>query len=210
MRNEGGGQAVGRLEPPVPWVVEGSPEFRLNAGEKQVFKLSFKPQKGRSFSETFIVGDYGTGNQRPTSLHLLGTGIGQDVPEPQFAGINGVPPAPLESTDAIAQAARKIPAGEPVKTPSRPAATPQTSGSTADAASGRNPAPGRRPARQRMSEARPAPGFEPPPVVLNEAGVKALQAHWSRPDESGNHLVDPGRYRQVPGRIALPLAGSGR
>jgi hypothetical protein len=71
LENRGGGEAIGRLSLPPPWVVEGSADYRLGRGQRQTFHILFGPKSGRSFSETMgVVAESGA----PT--HLLGTGLG--------------------------------------------------------------------------------------------------------------------------------------
>jgi hypothetical protein len=72
LQNEGGGEAVGKLFLPPPWMVDGAPDYRLRRGERQSFHILFVPGVGRSFSETIpLVTDAGA------PVHLLGTGLGQ-------------------------------------------------------------------------------------------------------------------------------------
>ncbi len=72
LQNSGGGEAIGRLDLPRPWVVEGSADYRLARGQQQTFHVLFAPQTGRSFSETLPLPSLAG---PPT--HLLGTGLGR-------------------------------------------------------------------------------------------------------------------------------------
>ena len=47
--NRGGGLAEGRAEVEVPWKIEGPAKYRLGAGVRAVFKITFAPEKGGAF-----------------------------------------------------------------------------------------------------------------------------------------------------------------
>ncbi len=179
LRNDGGGTAVGRLEPPEPWTVNGNAEFRLAAGEKQAFQLIFRPTRGRSFSEAIRVGDYANGSQRPANLHLLGTGLGMDLPdERQYAGINGAPPLPLDPAATVVSGILRSGglAGEPVEAPARPGlAANGTGGTGKPAIPGERADAGRTSGNGAGNGTTAGPGFEAPLMGANEVGVKVVQ-----------------------------------
>jgi hypothetical protein len=83
LENRGGGEAIGRLNLPSPWIVDGPADYRLGRGERQSFHVLFGPKSGRSFSETIFVA---AGSGAPA--HLLGTGLGAPG-EPDASGSNG-------------------------------------------------------------------------------------------------------------------------
>jgi hypothetical protein len=86
LQNAGGSVAEGHLFVPPPWSVEGSPNYRLAHGESQAFQITFKPEDGRSYSETMhIAGGDAAG------AHLTGAGIPS--------------PAQLAAAEAAARAA---------------------------------------------------------------------------------------------------------
>ena len=87
LQNAGGGEAVGHLNVPPPWIVAGSSEYRLTRGQTQSFHILFYPRFGRSYSETLpLITDAGT------QTHLLGVGLG--------------PPAELDLSTAASVAVR--------------------------------------------------------------------------------------------------------
>ena len=227
VRNDGGGLAVGRLDLPEPWVVEGDATYRLPAGQKQTFRVVFQPVNGRSFSETVRVGDFNGGNQHFASLHLIGTGLGGPV-EKQFAGINGVAPAPFEDigssvpSSARAVTAARYPAGTPVTaaagsakgTAASVTGTAGRAGSAADGGAAGVDSAGRASAGPAGGDAGSASGgtsaggsFEAPVIVLNEASVKKVEIlgygrtymniSWQEPKPR------PARYRVELRRLTL-------
>ena len=70
LENRGGSEAVGRVEPPSPFVVDGPAEYHLAKGAQQTFRLIFQPQDGQVFS-TAMHFRYETGG----GVHLVGTGL---------------------------------------------------------------------------------------------------------------------------------------
>ncbi len=75
LTNQGGGETAGRLDPPVPWVVEGPADYRLPRGASQTFALVFKPQAGRVYTDTMHFRHEAGGGVR-----LVGTGLGGPAP----------------------------------------------------------------------------------------------------------------------------------
>ncbi len=148
------------------------------------------------------MGDSGIGPQRSVGLRLMGTGLG--APERRFAGIDGVPPAPTEpaagNPDPRKNAAGVAGATPPVKSAGGRAET------TASIPPGGGPGSTTEPETTRAGGAGTASGtgFEPPPVVLNEAGVDALLARghgrtqleiaWKEPQPKPNKYRVELRY----------------
>lgn len=82
VENRGGGVAVGILEPPAPWVVEGAAGYRLGRDERQGFTLVFRPGAARAYTGRLVVGRGGSGG----SAQLLGAGLRPDGSRPPPAG----------------------------------------------------------------------------------------------------------------------------
>ncbi len=70
LTNQGGGEAVGRLDPPAPWVVDGSASYRLSRGASQTFALVFQPTGERAYTDALHF-RYETGG----GVRLVGTGL---------------------------------------------------------------------------------------------------------------------------------------
>jgi hypothetical protein len=128
LQNAGGSVAEGHLFVPPPWSVEGSPSYRLAHGESQVFQITFKPEDGRSYSETM----HFAGNDA-AGVHLIGAGIAS--------------PAQLAAAEAAARAAAARPAVPPAPSAIGPAPARASVASviaaSASVARGSNPNPAR-------------------------------------------------------------------
>ena len=75
LENRGGGVATGVVDPPAPWIVDGSAEYRLSHGETQSFQIVFQPSYGRAYVESaHFRAEEGRG------VRLIGTGIGPAEP----------------------------------------------------------------------------------------------------------------------------------
>ena len=126
LTNQGGGEAVGRVEPPAPWVVEGPAEFHLPRGVSQTFALVFKPQAGRAYADSMHF-RHETGG----GVRLVGTGLGgpaQNLAEARpRVGAPGSSPAVAVSENAGPQALAPLPEAS-----SRPG-SPGVGGTTAAA-----------------------------------------------------------------------------
>ena len=71
LENRGGGTAIGRIEPPPPWAVDGSAEYHLGHGETQSFQVVFQPPYGQSYVESAHVHA-----ENGQDVRLIGSGIG--------------------------------------------------------------------------------------------------------------------------------------
>jgi hypothetical protein len=137
LQNAGGGVAEGHLFVPNPWSVSGSPNYRLAHGESQVFQIVFKPEDGRSFSETLHIagGD-------PAGAHLIGAGVATPAqlaaalatPAPVVAALS--PPKAVVPVLAAAASPAPVHPGKP--SPS-PASNPLFADNSAAAASSNEP-----------------------------------------------------------------------
>lgn len=71
LENRGGSEARGRVDPPSPWVVEGSPDYRLPRGASQTFQLVFRPRDEQTFTDELHF-QY---EARNGGVRLVGTGL---------------------------------------------------------------------------------------------------------------------------------------
>jgi hypothetical protein len=126
LQNQGGGEAVGRLELPAPWTVDGAADYRLTRGQQQSFHILFGPKSGRSFSETVpLQTDTGA------PVHLLGTGLGRPG-EPAAVAVAAVSPlSPPSAQPAPAPSPAAPPAVALAPSTPSPAAPPRLAGPNA-------------------------------------------------------------------------------
>lgn len=169
IENTGGSPAVGELMPPSPWVVDGSPGYRLGKGEKQTFQLVFTPGSGRVFEDEVVLG-----NMASQRVRLVGSGIGKEIVLKAVAtDANGNPITPSAVSASSSRNGSQDAAvakqsdgsinsghvGRPEAGPDSPAPTPYAGGGmaavSAPYAASRDPA------------------------ILNEAGVDHLESRWS-------------------------------
>ena len=71
LENRGGGTAVGRVEPPPPWTVDGAVEYHLGHGETQSFQIVFQPPYGQAYVEGVHVR-----SEAGQDVRLIGSGVG--------------------------------------------------------------------------------------------------------------------------------------
>ena len=198
LENRGGGTAVGHVELPPPWIVDGSADYHLSHGESQGFQVVFHPAYGRSYVEST---HFRPGND--TAVRLIGTGIGPRDPSEDTAGSAGVAPdfassSPIAATiarnnalalaaeNAAAEAASRISAsasgssssgvsspnaGSPARSP---AAMPEPGSSSVSSSSASSPSSNMPPAADTFAGAEGLPEGGVDSVVLNEAPVKDI------------------------------------
>ena len=118
LENRGAGQAVGQLEPPAPWAVEGDPAYRLARGGKQAFRLVFRPTGQGSFAETLHVEAEGGERTSGCVVRLVGTGLAATAPRQPAAPTVDETPAPVLAVAATPP---------PVAAPSPPPAAADSS-----------------------------------------------------------------------------------
>ena len=70
LENRGGSETSGVVSPPAPWVVEGSPGYRLGRGASQTFQIVFRPREEQAFTENLHF-QHETGG----GVRLVGTGL---------------------------------------------------------------------------------------------------------------------------------------
>lgn len=168
IENTGGSLARGELMPPPPWVVDGSPGYKLGKGEKQTFQLVFKPGFGRVFEDEVVLG-----NQAGQRVRLVGAGLGEPIVFKMVAtDANGNPIAPLPGESAAAgqnalpEAGNAKLAGSEAAAPSSREAPPALSGPTPFAGGGAT------------TGAAPYAATRDP-AIFNEAGVEKVESRWS-------------------------------
>lgn len=176
IENQGGSVAAGRLLPPSPWVIEGSPDYRIAPGEKRTFQLVFTPGFGKVFEDEVVLG-----NLASQRVRLVGTGIGREAPlklAAADAGGNPVEARGAGSTGRVAlgdlgsaSAARSVASGGRAGAPGGAAAA----GSPGNPA---GPAPTPFAASPTVLPGAPNPAGRDP-AILNDAGVEKLEVRWS-------------------------------
>jgi hypothetical protein len=165
LENRGGGLAVGQVQPPAPWVVEGSPEYRLAKNARQTFQLVFRPGIDRVFDDEIYLG-------RDADQHarLVGTGVG--------TGEEGKAIASTSSGRAIDPSA--LPAYSPPVLHIGEEAPSARNGAAAGSSTSRT-ASGAAEGAAGSSRPNLAPGEQftnPAFATLNEAGVDRVQLRW--------------------------------
>ena len=81
LTNQGGGEAVGRLDPPAPWVVDGPATYHLVRGASQTFALVFQPTGEHAYADALHF-RYEIGG----GVRLVGTGLGGPRPPSAIGG----------------------------------------------------------------------------------------------------------------------------
>lgn len=185
VENRGGGVAVGTLEPPPPWVVEGTAAYRLGRDERQGFTLVFRPTVARAYTGRVVVGR-GAG----AVAQLSGAGLrpdGSRPPPPGTAEESATPavaaliPPPGRGASAAPGAGMNPPRSPGPDATSSSSSPPPPAGSGADTDGGSTPPPP--PGRvyaPLLADRRP----EESPVknlVLQERGKHTLTVTWPAP-----------------------------
>ncbi len=70
LTNQGGSEAVGRVDPPAPWVVDGPASYHLRRGASQTFALVFQPTGEHAYADALHF-RYEIGG----GVRLVGTGL---------------------------------------------------------------------------------------------------------------------------------------
>ncbi|MBE7213078.1 MAG: hypothetical protein INR65_18860 [Gluconacetobacter diazotrophicus] len=120
VENRGDGLAVGQLDPPLPWSVDGDAGYHLARGARQTFRLVFRPRAEGAFAETLRVD---AGNGKGTSgciVRLVGTGL----PATARAQLTPPPPPPAATPPPVVAKASAAPAPSAAPTPDRSAPVP--------------------------------------------------------------------------------------
>ena len=178
LENRGGGVATGRVEPPVPWIVDGVADYHLARGETQSFQIIFQPSYGRSYVESAHFRQ-----EEGRGVRLIGTGIGPSDPSDE------TPDERTAKRDAAETIARNNALARAAENAARPPAAIAAQAALANAA----PMPGEQGAAVMTSTttaSRPpnadanGPAADPSlnlpaggadSVVLNEAAVKTFE-----------------------------------
>ena len=124
LENRGGGVAAGRLSAPIPWEVDGSPDYHLARGERATFRIVFRPNRGDAFVEAWRF----AGENGRATVRLIGTGLGppasasasavlaESAPAPPLMAVPDTSGRSLPSDRLSAELAPPSPAASPAET----------------------------------------------------------------------------------------------